>query len=42
MNNLEEFYINQAGSGITGFSGVRYQRGSGFFGRLMKGAIMPC
>lgn len=35
------YYKQQAGSGISGYQGVRYQRGSGFFGRLFSNAIFP-
>lgn len=38
---MDEYYINQAGSGIGGFSGTRYQKGDGFFGRLVSGTILP-
>jgi hypothetical protein len=41
MNPYTNLYVNQAGSGIAGFSGVRYQRGHGFFGRLFSSAILP-
>ena len=37
MNPYASYYVNQAGSGLSGFSGVRYQRGHGFFGRLFSG-----
>jgi hypothetical protein len=40
-NPYVEYYKDQAGSGITGFQGVRYQRGYGFFGRLLSKAIYP-
>jgi hypothetical protein len=40
-NPFIEYYKDQAGSGITGFQGVRYQRGHGFFGRLLSKAIYP-
>lgn len=33
--------MNQAGSGIAGFQGIRYQKGNGFMGRVISGAIMP-
>jgi hypothetical protein len=39
--DLNTYYINQAGSGLPGFEGVRYQRGHGFFGRVFKTALMP-
>src|SRR5437879_3702031 len=38
---MEDYYINQAGSGIGGFSGARYQKGDGFFGRLISGSVLP-
>lgn len=38
---MDEYYERQAGSGIGGFSGIRYQKGDGFFGRLVSGAILP-
>ena len=41
MNPLIEYYTNQAGTGITPFSGVRYQKGAGFFGRLVTKTILP-
>lgn len=37
MNPYATYYVNQAGTGLAGFSGVRYQRGHGFFGRLFSG-----
>lgn len=39
--DLTEYYTNQAGSGLSGFEGVRYQRGNGFFGRIFKSTIVP-
>lgn len=38
MNN---YYMQQSGSGIGGFAGIRYQKGHGFFGRLVSGTILP-
>lgn len=38
---MDDYYINQAGSGIGGFQGVRYQKGNGFFGRIVSGTVMP-
>jgi hypothetical protein len=40
-NPFAEYYTQQAGSGLTGFEGVRYQKGHGFFGRLLSKAIYP-
>ena len=36
-NPYLNYYNNQVGSGISGFQGVRYQRGHGFFGRMFSG-----
>lgn len=41
MTNLEEYYKRQAGTGISVYPGVRYQRGHGFFGRFTKGTLLP-
>lgn len=38
---MDEYYANQAGSGLGGFAGVRYQMGDGFFGRMMSGTVLP-
>lgn len=38
---MDEYYLNQAGSGISGFQGIRYQKGNGFMGRVISGALMP-
>src|ERR1700712_1748936 len=35
------YYKQQAGTGLTGFQGYRYQRGHGFFGRLISKAVFP-
>jgi hypothetical protein len=40
-NELIPYYQSQAGSGISGFQGIKYQRGHGFFGRLLAKAIYP-
>jgi len=41
-NNIYiDYYANQAGNGIPGFEGIRYQRGGGFFGKLLSSAIYP-
>lgn len=40
-NNYQEYYCFQAGSGLPGFQGLRYQKGYGFFGRLLRGTILP-
>ena len=33
--------IKQRGSGLLPFAGQRYQKGNGFWGDLMKKAVMP-
>lgn len=38
---MNSYYTNQAGSGLGGFAGHRYQRGDGFFGRLISGTVLP-
>ena len=35
-NPYIQYYSNQAGSGITGYSGSRYHVGRGFFGKILK------
>ena len=40
-NPYIEYYKHQAGTGIAGFQGIRYQRGHGFFGRLISRAVFP-
>ncbi len=41
MNPYIEYYTHQAGTGLAGFQGIRYQRGSGFLGRLLSKAVFP-
>ena len=38
---MENFYEEQAGSGIAYYSGNQFQKGSGFLGRFFKGTIFP-
>ena len=38
---MDEYYVQQSGTGMSAYSGVRYQRGYGFMGRLWKGAFLP-
>ena len=38
---MDQYYTNQAGTGIPGFVGVRYQRGHGFFSSLFTGGVLP-
>jgi hypothetical protein len=35
-NPYMSYYIEQAGSGISGYSGSRYQHGNGFLGKIFK------
>jgi hypothetical protein len=41
MNPYTSYYVNQVGSGLPGFQGIRYQRGHGFFGRLFSNTLLP-
>jgi len=41
MNPYSSYYVNQVGSGLPGFQGIRYQRGHGFFGRLFSNTLLP-
>ena len=36
-----KYYTNQAGNGLTGFKGYRFQKGHGFFGRMLKSFAKP-
>lgn len=38
---MHNYYTEQAGSGLGGYSGIRYQKGHGWFGRIIKGGIVP-
>lgn len=38
--DFESYYVNQAGNGLPGFHGVKWQRGHGFFGRLLQ-MVLP-
>lgn len=40
-NPYVEYYKSQAGTGIVAYQGVKYQRGHGFFGRVMSNALVP-
>ena len=40
-NPYIEYYRNQAGSGVTVYEGLQYQRGHGFFGTLFSNVIKP-
>lgn len=39
MDPYTTYYVNQAGTGLVGFQGVRYQRGHGLFGRFFRGTL---
>lgn len=42
MSDLTNYYVSQAGSGFPSvYSGLRYQKGSGFLGNLLKGHVFP-
>lgn len=38
---MNEYYTEQAGSGIATFTGQRYQKGHGMLGRFFTGSVMP-
>ena len=40
-NPYIEYYSNQAGSGLAGFEGYRYQRGHGFFSSIFQNILKP-
>jgi len=41
INPYTEYYINQAGTGLTAFEGIQYQRGHGFFGDFWSNYLKP-
>ncbi|RWS20574.1 uncharacterized protein B4U80_03439 [Leptotrombidium deliense] len=41
MDEVLEYYRNQAGSGLSGFAGTRYQRGNGLFSNLWTKIGLP-
>ena len=40
MSDFEKYYLEQAGSGIAFYPGIRYQKGHGVLGRLF-GRVLP-
>lgn len=38
---MEEYYVGQAGNGFPVYTGARFQRGSNFLGRFIKGEVWP-
>lgn len=40
-NAVHAYYSQQAGSGLVGFHGSKFQRGSGIWSNLWRGAILP-
>ena len=40
-NPYIQYYKTQAGTGLAGYQGVRYQKGHGFFGRILSKAVYP-
>lgn len=38
---MDSYYKDQAGSGLGGYSGARYQKGHGWFGRIVSGGLVP-
>lgn len=41
MNPYTRYYVNQVGTGLPGFSGIRFQKGHGWFGRLWSNTMLP-
>ena len=41
MNFYAPYYLNQVGTGLPGFQGIRFQRGHGFFGRIFSNTLLP-
>ena len=41
MNPVTEYYVNQAGSGLSGFTGLRYQRGGGWLSNVWSTVGLP-
>ena len=41
MAEFTNYYVNQSGTGITGYSGIRYQKGHGFFRKIFSSAVLP-
>lgn len=44
--DIDDFFTSQAGSGVATYGGFRYHRpvsmrGNGFFGRFIKGSLLP-
>lgn len=40
-NQFVAYYVNQAGTGISGYSGVKYQKGHGIFGNILSRFVFP-
>ena len=40
LSPMINYYVRQAGTGLHGYEGIRYQRGHGFFGSALK-FLMP-
>ena len=41
MNPVTEYYVNQAGTGLSGFTGLRYQRGAGWLSNIWSQVGLP-
>lgn len=39
--SYDKYYCTQAGSGISGFQGIRYQKGTGIFGNFLRTIGLP-
>lgn len=40
-NPYTSYYVNQCGSGIVAYQGVRQQKGFGFFSKIFSSTILP-
>jgi hypothetical protein len=40
-NPYLNYYSNQAGNGLSGFDGIRFQNGNGFFSNIFKSTLLP-
>lgn len=38
---MDDYYEQQAGTGIATYAGLRFQKGHGFLGRFFKGILFP-
>lgn len=41
MSHVTSYYVSQAGTGLPGFHGLRYQKGAGFWGSIWSKIGLP-